>query len=488
MRNDTERLAVLNIVGLTRALIARFPNELSFINAYCTEAVDIEPQTPGLTCSAQTTYLTGKTVSEHGIVGNGWYFKDLNEVLLWRQSNSLVQAPSVWQELKTVQPNCKVANTFWWYAMNTTVDITLTPRPLYLADGRKIPDCYSNPLALRHKLTEQLGPFPLFHFWGPMTSIKSSQWIADAALYIDRTERPQLQLIYLPHLDYCLQKFGNDSKKLKQDLVEIDKLVKHLVDSLAANGTNSLLLSEYGVTNVQRPIYPNRLLREQGLLGIKVDLGLENLDYASSQAFAVADHQIAHVYVKDASLLPSLKQAFSSLAGVARVLDRAEQSAYGLSHARSGDLLLISEPDAWFAYYFWQDDNKAPDYARTVDIHRKPGYDPCEMFFDRGLRAPKLAAGMKLLKKKLGFRTVMNLISLDPNIVRGSHGAMPSLTKDPSADMYPFIGGKHVSKYIERYMTGDSCKATQARQSSQELRLNACHVFNVIKDMTLNTV
>lgn len=462
-----KRLAVINVVGLTRALLARFPQELGFLNQFCQDAFDIEPTGPGLTCSAQTTYLTGSPVSEHGIVGNGWYFKDLNEVLLWRQSNTLVEAPSIWHRLRKQDKTLRTANTFWWYAMNTQADITLTPRPLYLADGRKLPDCYSNPLALRETLRERLGTFPLFHFWGPMTSIKSSQWIADAAVFIEKTSQPDLQLVYLPHLDYCLQKFGNkDYAALKDDLEQIDQLAKTLVKQFEESGVECVVISEYGVTNTQTVVYPNRILRKLDLLGIKVDLGKENLDFASSQAFAVADHQIAHVYIQEAlphsrkksGLVHELKHVFSATEGIAKVLDKQAQQALGLAHDRSGDLLLISEPDSWFAYYFWESDDAAPDYARTVDIHRKPGYDPCEMFFNQDLVAPKLSAAAKLLKKKLGFRTVMDLISLDPNLVKGSHGAIPSLMEKPSADMYPLIAGNAIRESLQSHADLESQK------------------------------
>ena len=195
------RTVVINVVGLTRRLIGEHtPNLRRLLDT----SVDIKPMTPAVTCSVQATYLTGKLPSEHGIVANGWYFRDLNEVWLWRQSNRLIQSSKIWDMARAKNSAFTCSNTFWWYAMATGADYTLTPRPLYCADGSKYPDCYTYPLPWREQLTRELGTFPLFQFWGPGTSIKSSQWIAAAAKRVEEMVAPSLQLIYLPHLDYAL--------------------------------------------------------------------------------------------------------------------------------------------------------------------------------------------------------------------------------------------------------------------------------------------
>lgn len=412
------RTLVINVVGLTRSLLGEHtPN----LNKLAGQSIDIEPVIPALTCSAQATYLTGKPPAEHGIVGNGWYFRDMNEVWLWRQSNQLIQAPKIWHMAKERDPEFTCSNTFWWYAMATDADYTLTPRPLYLADGRKLPDCYTAPLELREILTEKLGTFPLFNFWGPATSIKSSQWIADAAKYIEDNHKPSLQLVYLPHLDYGLQKFGPDGD-IGKDLAEIDALVGDLLDYFQARDCRVMVLSEYGIQKVSRPVHPNLLLREAGMLSLKVDLGKEYLDFHTCRAFAVADHQVAHVYVHDPDNIPAVRELMEKQPGIARVLDESEQAELGLNHERSGELVLLAQSDSWFTYYYWQDDERKPDYAHTVEIHKKPGYDPCELFFDPRLRFPKLKAGARLAQKKLGFRYLMDVIAVAPDLVKGSHG------------------------------------------------------------------
>ena len=372
---------------------------------------------PAVTTSVQSTYLTGVPPDQHGIVGNGWYDRIDCEVKFWKQSNKLVLSEKIWDDAKRIDPAFTCANMFWWYNMYSSVDYSVTPRPNYLADGRKIPDCYSHPADLRDYLQKELGTFPLFQFWGPGANIKSTQWIADASMLVDDKFNPTLTLIYLPHLDYCLQKFGQDFSKIHQDLRDIDTVVEELVSFYTKKGASVILLSEYGITNVDRPIHINRVLREQGLLQIRTERGLELLDPGASKAFAVADHQIAHIYINHPDIASKVKSIVEKIPGVERVLDRSEQKQHRINHERSGDLIIMADERSWFTYYFWMDDAKAPDYARCVDIHKKPGYDPVEMFM-----TSKTRAGYKLLRKKLALRYVMDVIPLDATLIKGSHG------------------------------------------------------------------
>ena len=426
---------VINVVGLTRRLIGeQTPFLKEFSNSG--QLSKIKPAFPAVTCTAQSTYLTGKSPAEHGIVGNGWYFEEECEVKFWRQSNRLVQSEKIWEKIKKLDPNYTTANMFWWYNMYSSVDYSVTPRPNYLADGRKIPDVYSHPADLRDILQKELGQFPLFNFWGPRTSIVSSSWIADAAIKTDEMYNPTLSLIYLPHLDYNLQRYGHDYKRISKDLSEIDALVKRLVTYYQSQSCDIYILSEYGITDVNRVVHLNRVLREHGYLAIREERGLELLDPGASKAFAVADHQVAHVYCNEPSSVAKVKELLSSVPGVEKVFRKNEIP--DLDHQRSGDLVVVADADSWFTYYFWLDDKKAPDFARTVDIHRKPGYDPVEMFTDPSDKFTALKVIGKLLKKKLGFRTLMNVIPLDASLVRGSHGRIPE-----SSDDFPiFISDK----------------------------------------------
>jgi predicted AlkP superfamily pyrophosphatase or phosphodiesterase len=384
--------------------------------------------TPAVTCSVQSTLLTGLMPSGHGIVANGWYFRDLSEVWLWRQSNRLVAGEKVWDAAKARDASFTCAQMFWWYNMYSSADWSATPRPMYPADGRKIPDHYAQPPALHAELDAKLGTFPLFKFWGPMTDISSTDWIARATLHVMETRDPTLALCYLPHLDYNLQRLGPDlaHPRVQQDLRELDAACGTLIDYAAASGREVIVVSEYGITPVTDAVHVNRALREAGLIAVRPEEhGREVLDAGASAAFAVADHQIAHVYVNDRGRLGEVRALLEKLDGVERVLDEAGKRAVGLDHERSGELVAISKADRWFSYYYWLDDRVAPDFARTVDIHRKPGYDPVELFFDPAIALPKLASAWRLGKRMLGLRALMDVISLkDTALVKGSHGRL----------------------------------------------------------------
>lgn len=424
-----KKTALLNVVGLTPGLLASSMPRLSAWAARG-KVTPIRPVVPAVTCSAQATYLTGEHPNRHGIVGNGWYFRDECEVKFWRQSNRLVQASQIWEAARTRDPSFTCANLFWWFNMYSSVDYSVTPRPMYPADGRKIPDIYTQPSDLRGELQAKLGTFPLFEFWGPRTSIRSSQWIAEAAKRVEEKYGPTLSLVYLPHLDYCLQRLGPGDPALGQDLRAIDAVAGDLIDFYEARGAQVVVLSEYGITEVRRPVHLNRLLRERGLLAVREELGRELLDAGASAAFAVADHQVAHVYVNDPAKLTEVRGLLEDVPGIEQVLDEAGKREHGLDHPRSGELVAIAEPEAWFTYYYWLEDRRAPDFARTVDIHRKPGYDPAELFIDPGLKAPQLKFAGYLLRKQLGFRGLLDIIPLDASLVRGSHGRASSTGND----------------------------------------------------------
>jgi predicted AlkP superfamily pyrophosphatase or phosphodiesterase len=301
---------------------------------------------------------------------------------------------------------------------------------MYPADGRKIPDIWTQPLDIRLPIQAGLGQFPLFHFWGPKTSIQSTQWIAASAKWIEKRYDPTLTLIYLPHLDYCLQRVGSDSVAIQSDLHEIDRVCGDLIDYYESRNAQVILLSEYGITSVSQPIHLNRILREHGLLRVRTELGREILDAGASSVFAVADHQIAHIYVKEPTDIVKVRSLLESVEGIAQVVNPAEKQFKYLNHQRSGELIAISQPHAWFTYYYWLDDRSAPDFARTVDIHRKPGYDPVELFINPDLQWPQIKVGLTLLKKQLGFRDLLDVISLDASLVKGSHGCLPTTQTD----------------------------------------------------------
>ncbi|MHC4959703.1 MAG: alkaline phosphatase family protein [Planctomycetota bacterium] len=398
------KVVVLNVVGLTPRLLEHAPR-LKALGP----VAPLTPPLPAVTSTCQATMLTGLPPSGHGIVANGWYHRELDEVMFWRQSNRLIAGPRPWDGIED-----RTAVLFWWFNMATGPAVTITPRPAYPADGRKIPDIHATPPGLAGELQQRHGAFPLFKFWGPLANIESTRWIATAAIDVLQRFDPQLAFVYLPHLDYDLQRLGPDDPGIAAQVRAVDAEAGRILD--AADGRRVLVVSEYGITAVGGAIHPNRILREAGLLRVidKTHVG-ELIDTAGSTAFAVCDHQLAHVYTSDES---AARRALEGVSGI-EILDRAQA---GLDHVRSGELVLLSAPDRWFAYPYWLDEAKAPDFAPTVDIHRKPGYDPVELFSDAS--AARIA--WILLKKKLGFRALLDVIPADAALVKGSHGRLPA--------------------------------------------------------------
>lgn len=418
-------LVVINVVGLTQSMLGPDTPNISAVAADGFSR-PLGTVLPAVTCSAQATLLTGLLPRDHGIVGNGWYFRDLAEVMFWKQSNRLVRGNRIYDVAREQDPAYTVAKMFWWYNMYADVNISVTPRPSYPADGRKLFDSYSHPAELKDELQQELGVFPLLKFWGPGAGIESSAWIADATTLVIDRQRPTLTLVYLPHLDYNLQRLGPNDARCRADVRAVDAEAGKLIAAARRQGAEVVVLSEYGITAVDRPIHINRLLRERGYLAVREEItGWETLDCGASKAFAVADHQLAHIYVKRPGDVQPVAEALRRCDGIEQVLDREAQAAFGINHERAGDLVAVADRQSWFTYYFWLDDARAPDYARTVDIHRKPGYDPVELFLDPALRFPKLKVASRLARKFLGFRYLMDVIGLDAAIVRGSHGRLP---------------------------------------------------------------
>ncbi len=427
------RTAVINVVGLSESLLGA---HTPCINAFRQRGAlgRITPAFPAVTCTAQSNYLTGRTPAEHGIVGNGWYHRELAEVQFWKQSNHLVAGKKLWETLREADPSFTCAQLFWWFNMYSSADWSITPRPMYPADGRKLFDIYAWPYSIRTDIKRDLGEFPFPGFWGPAAGVDSSRfsadavsrWIAESAKWIERKFTPTLNLIYLPHLDYNLQRFGPNHPVIASDLRRIDAIVGDLLAFFAQQSVQVVLLSEYGISAVDTPVHLNRLFRERGWLTVKEELGCELLDAGASRVFAVADHQVAHVYVNDPALESAVRSLLESQPGIAEVWAATGKRAQGIDHPRAGYLIAVARDRAWFTYYYWLDDRRAPDFARTVDIHRKPGYDPVELFLDPKLPLVKARIAWRLLQKRLGFRMLMDVVPLDASLVRGSHGVTPA--------------------------------------------------------------
>lgn len=413
------KLAVLCCVGLTPDHLGTDTPNLSRLAAEGF-AAPLRTAIPAVTTTAQTTMLTGVLPQEHGVVGNGWYFRELGEIWFWRQSEKLVQAPLPWSGPRAP----KTLKHFWWYAMNSGVAATVTPRPVYHHDGRKSPDFYAHPYALKDALRARHGDFPLFNFWGPTASIRSTRWIAESFATACDASAPDLALCYLPHLDYDLQRFGPAGPHLPRNLRELDACAGLAIEHARARGARVLVVSEYGIEAVDTPVFINRTLRSEGLLAAVRNAAGELLDPGASRAFAVCDHQLAHVYCADEAAIGRAAELIARLPGVERVYAGHQRAEIGLDHPRSGELVAVAARGAWFAHDYWLDDAARPDFARCVEIHKKPGYDPRELFFDPA--GGKRRAAWGLARKLLGFRYLMDPVPLDASLVRGSHGRAAS--------------------------------------------------------------
>ncbi|HEV7282138.1 MAG TPA: nucleotide pyrophosphatase/phosphodiesterase family protein [Pirellulaceae bacterium] len=415
-------LVLLLTVGMTRKLLPFAPR----LNALAQRGwtVDLEEALPAVTCSTQATLLTGKLPQEHGVVGNGWLYRDTMEVRFWQQSNRLLQAEPLYVTAKRMAAergeSFRAAKLFWQFNQGADVEISVTPKPYYGADGSKAFGITGTPDGLAERLERSLGTFPFHTYWGPTAGLASSDWIARCAAEILSNERPDLSLVYLPYLDYDPQRHGPSGAEMPRLVAELDRACEPLLDAAEKAGARVWVVSEYGLVDVSRPILINRALREAGLLSVRPGPFGDVLDTFNSKAFAVCDHQVAHVYAT--ADVERVRETVATIPGVARVVGGEERSEIGLAHARAGELIALASPDAWFAYPFWLDRAGEPDYARTIDIHRKPGYDPCEMLFDPQLLWPKGRAARRLIQKKLGFRTLFDVVPVDPTLIRGSHG------------------------------------------------------------------
>ena len=366
---------------------------------------------PAVTCTAQATMLTGLAPREHGIVGNGWYFRDTAEIRFWQQSNSLIQHNGL------VYDGVETAKLFWWFNQHAPVRWSVTPKPYYGCDGSKVFDVLDK---TECNLTDHLGPFPFFSFWGPNAGLPASEWIAKATALVLQKNAPELTLTYLPHLDYDFQRHAAPDH---ERVAEVDRCAAFVIDAAHSIGATPIVVSEYGLVPVHKSVSINRALRQAGWLAVRNGPFGEILLPGDSKVFAVVDHQVAHLYVRDPRMLEEVRSLVQSLDGVASVM---HPSQLELDHPRSGEWIVLADEDAWFNYYYWLDDALAPDFARTVDIHRKPGYDPVELFM-----TSKIRAMARLAQKKLGFRYKMDVIPLDASLVRGSHGLRPAAQKGP---------------------------------------------------------
>jgi hypothetical protein len=396
-------LIFLSLPGLRDQDLEHMPR----LSQLATERTTLVPSFPCVTWPVQANMLTGKLPQDHGVVSNGFYWRERQQVEMWTAGNEVIQSPQIWDLLHQRNPSFTSAAWFPMLSKRSGADYVCMPAPVHNPDGSESLWCYTKPEALYGELRDALGHFPLQHFWGPLASIPSSAWIAQSAVVAARKFQPRFFYLYVPHLDYAAQKNGPNSAEAVAALGELDEVLGQLADGFSeAYGGSELLwlvASEYVINEVDHVTYPNRRLRESGRLAVRHEADGEHLDVVESRAWAMVDHQMAHVFVRDANatVVQQVAELFATYPGIAEVLVGPERARYGLDHERAGEVVLVSTSNSWQAYYWWEDDRLAPDFARRVDIHRKPGYDPVELHFDFATKSTPL----------------------DATLVRGSHGA-----------------------------------------------------------------
>ncbi|RLT12450.1 MAG: alkaline phosphatase family protein [Planctomycetota bacterium] len=415
---------LLSIPGLRLEDLARMPALSALAGGGA--CVPLAPGLPALTCPVQATLTTGARPSGHGVVANGVFHRTTRHLEMWISPDSVHQATRLWDQLKSARPDLRTAAWFALQSKHATADLVCMPAPKHNPDGSETMWCHTRPEPLYGKLRQTLGDFPLHKFWGPIAGIESSRWIWQSFIEAARDLPPHFAYLYLPHLDYAAQRTGPDSPPAHAACGELDAEIEKMIASYAQIvGRESLIVlvaGEYKIRPVSQTLFPNRVLREAGLLSVIDTPDGEILDQQGSFAWALADHQVSHIYLQKNASQQSVDEVaalFRGRAGVGQVLTGQELVQSQLStmsppgeKSLCGDVVVISTLDSWQSYFYWLDDAKAPRFARTIDIHRKPGYDPLELHFDRTTKPTP--GGMPG-------------IPLDTSLVKGSHGAIDPL-------------------------------------------------------------
>lgn len=418
------KLAIVNVAALSPREVTpeNTPNLWNLAQKGSMSA--LEAPEPALTCPSHATMVTGLPPKEHGIIGNGWYDPEHAKVLNWGRSDNLVAGEKIWEALSRRAPNSRTANLFWRYCTHAKCALTMTERPTYFSNGRKGADVYASDHAFKQRCVDRLGAFPFFHFWGPKANLKSSEWILGAARLAIEYVDPDLLLCYAPGLDYDIQRFGPDHEITRATLKAGDAMFGRFLAYLESQGREVVVVSDYGFTEVSAPVLPNVALRQAKLLEVDAAANGEWLEPGASQAFAVCDNQVAHIYISDDRDVEQVRRLLLELDGVAEVLGEDGQRSPALGHKRSGQLLAIAERDRWFAYPYWLQTDAAPDFSKCVDIFNKPGFDPCELLLRPGAFGAMHAA-KRFAQMKTGIRAPFDVICTDPSKIKGSRNVRP---------------------------------------------------------------
>ncbi len=370
-----KKLLVIQVAALGEELIRNYPATWARLGL---NFAPLEPVFPAVTCPVQASFRTGLPPEQHGILGNGFFDRATRRTAFWEQAATQITTPErIWNNYR--KRGGTVGVMFWQQSLGEDVELLLSPAPIHKHHGGMIQDCYAQPTGLYRELCRETGgEFNLFKYWGPLAGLKSTRWITDATLAVlRRNAAPGLLLTYLPHLDYALQKFGPQNERhTSRAVAEIAEELEKLLAGARAAGYETVVFGDYAITPAKQVVFPNRELRNAGFFTVRQVRKMAYPDLHTSRAFALVDHQTAQVFVRHPHEVEGVRELFTALPGVAEV--RTPQAPAAL---RAGELELVAEPGAWFAYPWWSETAEAPDYAAHVDIHAKPGFDPCELFW-----------------------------------------------------------------------------------------------------------
>lgn len=390
-----KKLCVVQIAALGADLPAKYGSE--FVKTGF-DFRPLKPCFPAVTCPCQATFRTGTDPGQHGVVCNGVYSRASAKVDFWNQSAHLLPTRRIWDEFR--RRGGTVGTICWQQSLGDDVELIVSPAPIHKHHGGMIQDCYSQPAGLYSDLCRRIGRrFNLFRYWGPTAGIASTRWIADATVEMlrDHNCRPDLLLTYLPHLDYVLQKDGPEpGRRLSKAVTALVGELCKIISAAEEQGYELMIWGDYAISAAVKPVFPNRVLREAGLMQVRKVRGMTYPDLYASQAFAMVDHQVAHIYVRNPQNTDAVRRVLAGIDGAGELLEHS-----AMPHARAGDFIMAAAEGAWFAYPWWENDSEAPEFATHVDIHNKIGFDPCELFWGK-LVPPSVA--------------------LDAGLVRGTHG------------------------------------------------------------------
>ncbi|MBL7076152.1 MAG: alkaline phosphatase family protein [Kiritimatiellae bacterium] len=363
-----KKMLVVQVAALGWELVQRHGLELPGLTFQPTASIF-----PALTCPVQATIRTAALPAEHGMHCNGVYDRRLRKPFFWEQSAAQVSGSRIWDDFRT--GGGTVGMLFWQQSLGERVDWVLSPAPIHRHHGGMIQDCAGRPDTLYPRLRKALKrPFNLMRYWGPLASPDSSQWIAEAtASLMACPAAPHLLMTYLPALDYDLQRYGPSDPRCGKAWRQTVKQLTLLANAAARHGYELTMYGDYAIADCPGgALYPNRILREAGLLTVRPVKRMAYLDAFHTPAFAMVDHEIAHVYATSDAHRAAAADVLRTAPGISDVYETG---------GNGPDLVAVAGEGHWFSYRWWDSPREAPDYAAHVDIHNKPGFDPCELFF-----------------------------------------------------------------------------------------------------------